>query len=543
MTPSGGARSSALLNSALALVFAAGAAAAQGYDPALRSLDLAHDPLARSPRLVGMGRLTWVVDDPHNRLALWDFAGNPTGLYDADTSSTFDLRPATASRSDVADRATSTGKVEDQLRAGRDVGIGYETWRRTSQANAYGAIGEFLVRRSDQPFSDASELRNELSLPRMVAAVSGGMPFVLSNRMRYALRVHLGSEKSNDDYRQIVNGPFGQLLDRDGTLMDPPELFKPDRYHTSIFGGGLAASYQVGRLATAAIGYDHVGHSISADNTGQRYRSEVTEPRGYDIGQATVLGRVGDHFEWGVVGNGWTSSSQQNWRFTISAGVGGTPFQGRGKLLERKEEGSNLRARARWVIGPLEIGGGLNTGYRKITTTPPALDDLTSFNHFLDVLYDYVNADTIAIPDSVVANESQERRWEGGGGVSVRLPGDRGVLGVEYHRAENLFEQVRSGSGPKQVASDVRGGLEFVCSPVLRGRLGYIYRWEDRDEFTRANEYVGHTLTGGFGLRPAKASWTVESGYAIEWLQADFGDPATPRGSDQRLALQIRWAF
>src|SRR5262245_13250418 len=51
---------------------------AQRYEAARRLLDLSPDPIARSPRLLGMGRLT-LADDRHNNLGMWDFAANPTG--------------------------------------------------------------------------------------------------------------------------------------------------------------------------------------------------------------------------------------------------------------------------------------------------------------------------------------------------------------------------------------------------------------------------------------------------------------------------------
>ena len=79
-------------------VLCATAAVADSYDNARRSIDLAPDPIERSPRLQGMGRLT-LADDPHNRITLWDFAADPVGILDADSVSTFHLWPNTSSRS------------------------------------------------------------------------------------------------------------------------------------------------------------------------------------------------------------------------------------------------------------------------------------------------------------------------------------------------------------------------------------------------------------------------------------------------------------
>ena len=73
--------------------------------------------------------------------------------------------------------------------------------------------------------------------------------------------------------------------------------------------------------------------------------------------------------------------------------------------------------------------------------------------------------------------------------------------------------------------------------------MGYAYRWVDRDDFTRANEYLGHTVTAGFGLRPKGTSWTVETGYAIEWLRSDFGDPSLQPSSTPDLPLHVHGLF
>ena len=117
------------------------------------------------------------------------------------------------------------------------------------------------------------------------------------------------------------------------------------------------------------------------------------------------------------------------------------------------------------------------------------------------------------------------------------------MAGVEYHRSRKLEYRDSAGEGPRRVAWDVRGGLEYPCTPALTGRIGYIYSWEDRDEFTRENEYQGYTLCLGAGVHPTGSSWRFESGYAIRWERADFGDPGAPRSARQQLAAQAHWAF
>ena len=75
------------------------------------------------------------------------------------------------------------------------------------------------------------------------------------------------------------------------------------------------------------------------------------------------------------------------------------------------------------------------------------------------------------------------------------------------------------------------------------GRLGYRYRWTDEDDYTVQNEYIGNMMSLGLGLRPSGATWAFEAGYAIEWLQGDFGSALEPRASRQQLASMLRWVF
>src|SRR5438552_8670302 len=88
---------------ATALLAAAPARAQLFYDDTRRALDLGPDPLARSPRMVGMGRLTYVIDDVHHRFDIWEFSANPAALLVSDSSTTIDLYPSTASNSTVHD--------------------------------------------------------------------------------------------------------------------------------------------------------------------------------------------------------------------------------------------------------------------------------------------------------------------------------------------------------------------------------------------------------------------------------------------------------
>jgi len=135
MRPSRRVLPKALLFTMLVGILTAGSAFAQFYDPALRSLDLASD-VARSPRLLGMGGLSLVVPDHNQRLTLWDWAGNPVGIFGDDTTSTFDLRPATGSAAGTHDLEPQ-GVREDL--AGRATATGFELLHRDRDGNLFGA--------------------------------------------------------------------------------------------------------------------------------------------------------------------------------------------------------------------------------------------------------------------------------------------------------------------------------------------------------------------------------------------------------------------
>ncbi|HEY2955958.1 MAG TPA: hypothetical protein VGK89_11990 [Candidatus Eisenbacteria bacterium] len=543
MSPRPGVPWSAFVLGLAALVLGAAPAAAQFYDAARQALGLAPDPIERSPRLLGMGRLTLAVPDPRNRITLWDFAGNPTGLVVDDSVSTLTIRPGSASASEVHDFREPGAAGERQDLAAREVRIGYEAWRHGPGPSVFGAIGDVATLRMDTPFDADVEHRSQLTRPNLMAVIGGRVPRLQTRRLNYALRALYSVESANDEYRLFTRNGAGQYLDRDGVLGASPDIFNPDEIDAQTQGGGLAVSYSFGRALTAAVGGDGLRHKIKAENTAESHVSERRETRPVGIGQASLVGRIGPSFEWGVDGRGWTSRSTETWVFSIATGTAAIPVTGRGDFLRRKEVGSTLRARARCVAGRLELGGSFGTAYRKVTHTPPPSTDRSSFSHFLNTIYYRTQADTTIFPDTVVFNRAEDRDWDAAGGASWRLPGDRGTIGAEFHRYRDLFIQTVSGEGPRRAGWDVRGGLECRLSLGFSGRAGYLYRWEDLDELTEHNEHVASSATIGFGLRPAGATWRFDADYALEWNQADFGAPSRPRGTRQQIATEIEWSF
>jgi hypothetical protein len=516
---------------------------AQFYDAARGSVGFSLEAIERSPRLLGMGGMTFVGDDPHTAITLWDFAASPLGLLDADSTNTAELYPATSSFSQVHDLSSDTGIRERQDHAARETRVAYEIWRRAGGKSVYGLAGDFGSLRMDQTFSETVERRSILSQPTVMPVLMGHMPYVKSTRWLYSVRLFYSGETAVNQYRGLSENSKGQYIDQSGPELGPPEFFTPTDFKVRSMGGGLGVAYDRGRAFKAAVSMDIVQNSIQGKNESGRRYAQNDEKRPCNTNQATMVGRVGRSLEWGVDGRDWRSRSEERWFFSLSAGTGADPLASRGKLLDREERGRALRTRLRWTRGPFELGAGLATGYRRIAITPPGLDDPTSFNHFRNTVTYRVNADTLALPDSVVLNESEERTWEAGGGLAIRLPGARGLWGVEYRRLRSMAEQTMSGQGQLRKGWDLRTGFEYRCTQALIGRIGYAYRWEDENYQLRQDEYLANAMTLGLGLRPAGANWTFEAGYAIEWRRADYGAQANPRSSRQQLASMVRWAF
>jgi hypothetical protein len=519
------------------------AAHAQFYGETRRTAGLAPDPLDRSPRLVGMGRLSLVLDDPHHRLDLWEFAGNPAGLLDADSVSALELRPETHSASGVHDFVESGTTQERQNLALRDVGLGFETWRRTSEATAFGLIGDYTAFRHDTPFSADIEQRSEFSLPNVTGIVGGKLAFFAPEHFRYAARVSYAHQSSDEFFRTIVTNGAGEFIDKDGTTVGPPNFFDPDHFSVNANGGGAAIAWVFGPEATLAANYDYVSNEIDGSNVGARYTSEVHEQRPYGLSGVSLVGKLAKQLEYGVDAKSWSSTSESDWVFTISAGAGQRPIDGRGILQSREESGSTVRTRARWLGQAFEIGGEYNLDSRTVDITAPALDDPTSFNYFRNFLYSKPGTDSLVLPDSIVTNKAKHDRWSAGGGVAVHLPFRHSRLGAEYHLRQAKLDQTVSGEGPKPKSWDVHVGYEMPATAVLMVRAGYLYRWSDDDEATEQNEFKAQGITLGLGLLPAGATWNFDAGYVLEWGQADYGNPGTPTANGQQLLTQVRWRF
>ena len=100
-----------------------------------------------------------------------------------------------------------------------------------------------------------------------------------------------------------------------------------------------------------------------------------------------------------------------------------------------------------------------------------------------------------------------------------------------------------SETGPRHTGWNLRTGIEYPLHPLLMGRAGYIYRSDDFDEITEQNEQLANTVTLGLGLTPEGTHWRLDTSYAIDWWQADYGTPASPRGTRQMVTAEIGWQF
>jgi hypothetical protein len=547
MSPSRGVRLSAFTFLVLA---AAMLAAVPARASVTETIDAPADPLARSPRLVGMGRISWVLEDVNRRISLWELGRNLAGIATAESVSTVEISPFLASVGTRHDLRAFPGASRQEL-ATREMRTAFEAWRR-GENTTYGAYGDFIAARDDAPYDGLVERRAVSSQPSLTAALSGRMPYLWTERMRYGLRISAADRQGEDTYRLIVRNPAGEFVDVDGALVGPPDQFEPDDVERVSLGFGAAVGYDFGRALNLGLGFDYETHDIQGVNEAARHASEIIEERPYRIGQASLVGMLGRALQWGIDARGWKSSSEQTWAFTTSAGVSTDPLTGRGKLLDRDEEGSRLIARVRWTGGPFQIGAGYGTSYRQIEITPPASFDAGSFNRFISDVFHRAGADTIALPDSVVASVTEDRSIEGGGGVA--WTSGRWTVAVEGNYSRTLRDRIASatrdgvtlvlaGSGPRSIEVEARTGFEWHVLDALRLRGGYDWARIDRDDFTEATEYVAHGPTAGLGFRPAGVDWAVDLGYGLQWTGRDFDDPEEFEGHRQRLAARMRWSF
>jgi hypothetical protein len=537
-------------------------ATAQFVEPIRPSYELPPNPIARSPRLLGMGRLTLVIPDDANGIQLWDFANNPAGLYDSDSTSVLELRPNTTSSSSTQNFSDEQGPGILQTEASRDARLAFDAWRRQKGETAYGLIGGVNLLRGDLPYNSDTEVRSQVSNPAGMPVITGPMPFVLSNRMVYALRGIFAITDTHDAYRFRVRNAAGSYLDHEGTLIGPPDFFTPDDYFVRQMGGGASVALRATPWLTWSLGGDITSQEIKGSNDGERYDSQTEESRPLYKGQTTFIGKIGKTAEWGLDAQAWSSSSSATWVFTISPsggpGPSRPPLAGRGNLFKRQEDGNRLRARVRWPIGNVELGGSFGTLFSKTRVTPAPLADPSSFNLFRFGIYlTEATGDTLVLPEEILRSTREERGWEASGGASWRIPDRHSIVGFEYHYIQNTLDAVTSqGSvldeigGFPQIATaskgkawDVRAGGEFGLTEVLMARLGYIYRWGDQNEDIQQNEFLTNTATLGLGLQPLGASWGFDAGFALAWGAADYGTPVEPHSKTDELSLRVRWNF
>lgn len=543
------------ISTALASLLLSGAwvtASAQVYEESNRYLKYSPDPSVRSTRLLGMGRLTYVVEDVHSRIQLWEFAGNPTGIMSADSTTTLELAPYTTASSSLHDVPQATGPYpERQSHASRTVRLMYEAWHRREGSAAYGLIGEYSTLRNDVPLGEDFERRTSFTIPAFMGVVNGPMPYLWSDRMTYALRLHYRIPSGNDRFRDITSNAAGSYIDQDGQVGEPLDFFTADEVSVRSLGGGVAFSYRFGEPFTLALGVDNVGHEIDGRNQGNRYRSETDETRPVVSGQASVVGRIASlGLEYGLDGQAWSADSKRTWVFSMSAGTATPAVGGRGRYWNREEDGNTFRSRLRWTRGNLEIGGGFNSAYQRVQVIAPPVTDTTSFNSFRNRLVQpppppatIAPGDTLTLPDSVANNIFTEHAWDAGGGVSLRVPSMRSLFAVEFHAGSLNRQQDLNGRGPRADGWDVRAGVEYAATEVLNLRAGYIYHQDDEDAFVEQDEYTGHAVTLGFGVTPEQASWMIQAGLLLDWQRPDFGDPTQERVGNHQASLRISWGF
>ncbi len=287
----------ALSLSLLAAMFGAATASAQFFDPALRALDLSTGPVARSPRLLGMGGLVLAVPDRDASIELWDFAGMPVGLAADDTTSTLDLRPGTDALSSVSH--LPAGRERQELAARSTLAQMEAVYRNHDSGSMFAVVGDVSSLRWDRPFSRAVEVREGLLHPQIMPVLGGVVPRILSGHLAWATHLRFRSENVEDHYRLIVANAAGEYIDLGGGQLPPPGQFAPTNTDVTTTAFGLSTAYTMGRRTRLGLGIEHENNHIEGRNDLPRSSSETSEPRPYWIGQAALVGGFGRTFEYG----------------------------------------------------------------------------------------------------------------------------------------------------------------------------------------------------------------------------------------------------
>ena len=518
---------------------------ARAQEGGLKGLGYIADPLSKSPRLLGMGRLQ-LVDDLHNHLSLWDFAGNPTGIAEAESVSTLEYRPTLRSTSVFADVPPGSPQYERQEFGDHATDNTIETWRRAPGATAYGLVADYSKLQTDVPFDATSEARDRYKVPTLGGAVNGRVPWIHSTRFDYALRGQFGNTVQDHLYNEIFHLPQGDYLGKPTASVEPPDLYTPNHDEITNLRYGAALSMRVTNHIQAAIGYDRQLEKWRSSLEGLRSTSNVNEDRPYNTGQATVVGRVGKNLEFAADGRAYHVASEQFFFWTVSAGPTTAPLAGSGKVLDRDLKGTSLRTQARWRSGAFSLGAGFGTTFdRQIITPwyPTSPDQQGGFNDFLDGIGSRAGADTLQLPARITPSQVEQRSTSLLGGGNWQLPGGKGVVGVEYEQTHTKVDQAGYATGPKPELWDIRAGGEYHLSPSFLGRAGWNYGVHDADALTSDNAYRCTVVTIGMGLQPPGARWTADLGFAFEWLGADYVDATNTRGGEKQMSLQLRWPF
>jgi hypothetical protein len=495
----------------------------------------------RTPRLLGMGRLT-LADDLNNGMSVWDLAGNPMGIWEADSVSEIQARPVLET-ADAGQNLAVASEQERQTLGGHGADVGYEMLHRNKTGTAYGAYGTLSGVKLDSPYdSDTGQERSILS-PSVVAFLSGRMPHFATERLRWLMRAQFLNSNTDLSYHQILANPGGSYVGIPGDEVPPPDLFTAQTYKVDATGIGVGLSYRFGSWLNLGVNGDNLTAKIRGENTSVRHLSQTSENRPYWIGESSANGRIGSSFEYVVDGKLWRARNEERWSFTLAAGIQQDPLTGRGFMLQRTEDGSSLRSRVRWTHDALTLGGSAETRYGKIENVGPRSDDLTSFNYFLSTVSARQNADSLVLPDSVRSNSAQQHDFAYSLGGTYRLPWRTALAAAEYHWDRQLHNDRLQGEGPQSEGWDIRTGLEIPCTKVMSARGGYVYRSDDYDTFTGRNEYISHTATVGASLAHPGAIWRLDAGYAYTWSAPDYPDPFEGWSGRQQFAVQIRWGF
>ena len=353
-------------------------------------------------------------------------------------------------------------------------------------------------------------------------------------KLRYAVHLHFARETVAGRVPLHRHQRRGRLhLSSTARSCRPPSLFNPIETNVPPIGVRAVHGLPDGPGdATLALGIRrdrdnaHPGHERTDALVLGDQRDRARSASGRRRWSAASAGRSS---------TGWTSRplgelAQQDWRFTTSAGVGAIPLSGSRQAADARGEGQRPSTRAaRWTQGKAHLAGrslAAATRHRpSIRRTPNDADFVQSLP-----LEAFNRAGRGHARAAGQRRATTSRRATPTAGAEARAIGS-----ARPRRASSTIgcatwaPRLALGSGPRRIAWDVRVGLEHPLGEQMQGRIGYIHRWVDQDDYTAGTSTRASARRWASAMRRPPRRGRSRPACQLEWPQSRLRGSARAR--------------